>query len=78
MMKLRIACVAAIAALAAAPAALAGGGGPDGKVTICHRTGSETNPIVVITISKNALPAHLENHGDGFFFKGKCFFPHKK
>jgi hypothetical protein len=53
------------------------GNGPDGKVTICHRTGSETNPIVVITISKNALPAHLR-HGDGFFFKGKCFFFHKK
>jgi hypothetical protein len=71
--------VAAIATLAAAPAALAGGNGngPDGKVTICHRTGSETNPIVVITISKNALPAHLR-HGDGFFFKGKCFFFHKK
>lgn len=78
-MKLRIACVAAAAALAAVPPALAGGdgNGPNGKVTICHRTGSETNPIVVITISRNALPAHLANHGDGFFFKGKCFFPKK-
>jgi hypothetical protein len=33
------------------------------RVTICHRTGSETNPYVVITIDERALPAHLE-HGD--------------
>jgi len=29
------------------------------KVTICHRTGSSTNPYVVITISRNALSAHI-------------------
>lgn len=34
------------------------------KVTICHATGSETNPYVEITISENALPAHLR-HQDG-------------
>lgn len=33
------------------------------KVTICHRTGSEKNPGVVITISRDALAAHLA-HGD--------------
>ena len=33
------------------------------KVTICHRTASETNPSNTITISSNALPAHLA-HGD--------------
>src|SRR5712692_5459726 len=30
-----------------------------GKVTICHATGSSTNPFVEITIDKHALPAHL-------------------
>jgi hypothetical protein len=33
------------------------------KVTICHRTGSQKNPFVTITVSRNALPAHLR-HGD--------------
>src|SRR5918996_5956101 len=41
---------------------------PDGstqrKVTICHATGSETNPFVEITISENAVDAH-RNHQDG-------------
>jgi hypothetical protein len=35
-----------------------------GKVTLCHATGSETNPYVEITISANALPAH-QRHQDG-------------
>jgi hypothetical protein len=43
-------------------------GGPPGDqyeepVLICHRTDSETNPWVVISISVNALPAH-KAHGD--------------
>lgn len=39
-----------------------GDGGYGGeKITICHATGSETNPYVEITISVSALPAH-ENH----------------
>jgi hypothetical protein len=35
-----------------------------GKVTLCHATGSATNPYVEITISANALAAH-QRHQDG-------------
>ena len=34
-----------------------------GKVTVCHRTHSRSNPKVTITISRKALPKHLA-HGD--------------
>lgn len=33
-----------------------------GKTTICHSTGSDTNPYVEITVSNNALPAHGRHH----------------
>ena len=53
--------VVCVLALAWAPAgsAVAGDKGGNDKVTICHRTGSSTNPYVIITISTNALPAHV-------------------
>jgi hypothetical protein len=33
------------------------------KVTICHRTGSEANPLATILVNENALDQHL-GHGD--------------
>ncbi len=41
---------------AAVPAA------PASKVTICHRTGSATNPYVQITVSQAGAQNHLKNH----------------
>jgi hypothetical protein len=41
-----------------------GGGHGKGKITICHATGSATNPYVEITISVNGLNGHA-HHQDG-------------
>lgn len=37
---------------------------PTSKVTICHHTHSKKNPFVTITVSQNAVAAHVRNHGD--------------
>lgn len=43
------------------------------KVTICHATGSESNPYVEITVSANS--AHLDKHEDDFLADGGCTIP---
>jgi hypothetical protein len=49
------------------PTPAAGGGtpnGPPGKTTICHHTGSETNPYVEITVANPAVENGHSHHGD--------------
>jgi hypothetical protein len=59
----------AVAAMASVGAAVSPASGPasasqyEKKVTICHRTRSKKNPFRTITVSRNAVPAHLR-HGD--------------
>ena len=45
---------------------------PSGKkVQLCHRTHSKKKPWVLITVSRNALKAHLK-HGDVLPVNGQC------
>jgi hypothetical protein len=59
-----------VSAVAAAALGSSPGGSPSSRqyqyplrVTICHHTGSEKNPLVTIAVSEHAVPAHLA-HGD--------------
>lgn len=38
--------------------------GPGDQITICHATGSSTNPYVVLTIPRNGLNGHAGHEGD--------------
>ena len=50
--------------LAVEDASFARGGGGPPRVDVCHRTGSETNPWVLLTVSAAAQETHVTRHGD--------------
>src|SRR5688572_766917 len=52
------------------------------KVTICHATGSATNPYVRTVVNANAISGHFENNGtpksgheDDLLFQGEVDCP---
>ncbi|MBT2250095.1 hypothetical protein JHV56_15455 [Arthrobacter sp. BHU FT2] len=49
---------------ATAPAVAGDDSDDDHKITICHATGSESNPYVQITVAYEALKAHRDHGGD--------------
>ncbi len=49
---------------AANAAGLIGEPSNDRKVTLCHFTGSETNPVVINEVALAAATSHDEHHGD--------------
>lgn len=54
----KVLAVAGIAGLALLTISAPANAGPDDKITICHATGSASNPYVEITISENGLKGH--------------------
>jgi ABC-type sugar transport system substrate-binding protein len=54
-----------VGSAAAAPNGNANPNASAGKVTICHKTSSATNPFVEITISANGMNGHDDHHDGG-------------
>lgn len=54
----KVLAAAGIASLALLATSAPANAGPDDKISICHATGSESNPFVEITISENGLSGH--------------------
>jgi hypothetical protein len=64
--------VCALAAITSSVAFASDGGQGDHKTTLCHKTGSASNPWVLITIDNHAVDfPHLE-HGDVYPRDGQC------
>ena len=40
------------------------------KVTLCHFTGSESNPFVINEVAQSALEHHADHHGECWRFSG--------
>jgi len=41
------------------------------KATLCHFTGSDSNPFIINEVSPSAVDAHTSHHGDCFKFFGQ-------
>ena len=54
----KVLAAAGIASLALLAISAPANAGPDDKISICHATGSDSNPYVEITISENGLNGH--------------------
>lgn len=54
----KVLAAAGIAGLALLATSAPANAGPDDKISICHATGSDSNPYVEITISENGLNGH--------------------
>lgn len=60
-----------VAAAIVTPVVIDSSAAPPGKVTICHRTDSQTNPYVRITISNAAaFNGHFKKHKGDVWFAG--------
>ena len=60
MLKFRTFFVVLLATLFISGPAMAG---KEAKILVCHQTGDDTNPVLVLSVSANAANGHI-GHGD--------------